>query len=1173
MPIEAQPFRRQPGDKLGDDIRRQLTGCELVLAGLQGQYGVPPPLTPVSRPGAAGPLSGVVPSGLPSILPSVLPEPMPSMPSMPPLRQNVLTTAENAIRTLDLTLDNDIRRRLGECEILIGQLDSTHAGLLDRKLPPVEETLGKLDHKLYDRMHGLMGEVYGSQFEMGMPVPSDEEVMYHQATGQLIVPPTESLPPILPEGTVSPTPGTADGGPLPPGGNPSTPAVPSASQSLAMPPPGWKWELQADGSYLLVRDTGDGGPLIGVPGPVPPPIYVMVSDQTGCCVTTREYGPGDPSPGYHWVGPFDDQTKAAAYCVPRAGGTCSPGGGGHDTTGGGGGQDTVGAGTGPCPSPCPPVDFQALCDCLRAIVESAIAKLPDKVTVKFDDATCLHTAECPPPEKPGCPPGQIPCPLLADGTDPGGCCCPTSETPTKIWAVTARCVGELWQCSYVDVTTKPQLSTDTLIESWQDTEDAAKNRADAINEDQEYARQRFGVCGTIGTGEIPPCPGGKVMFKKPVGAKNVALMVACCGNVPALFILDFGTNPNAVEIPSSSQVWGFYDLVSEANAAYAQVAANPTAIRAKFGDCVDGSWRGTVGGTGNFGWPDWSKINWGDPAICGLLAQIENILGQLDAKTLSQLFNLRDASNTPIVPPWLQQTFKGGLAWVGESIANMLRGALEGTYIALNNVPLLGTCQLGRVGLAILARGLVSAAEKWLGIDLAEYHEQFSQLIHYLCPSEIPSVGELGQLVLTGLIKPETWECLVRANGVYPSWQKELLKIQHWHPDPNQAWILRALNRANGENRYREWQALNGLPEYADVDLWDEANRESPSVGDVIDWMLRDVADQNIDWKSADAEFEDKYKGRLRDYGLAAHVDMDAMKYRWRAHYSLPSPTQLYHMLHRLRPGEVDPKLAVDLDLVKRTLGQNDVHPFWRDRLAAISYSPLTRTDIQRAYFIDAIGETQVLKSFKDRGYAPDEAQILTDFATQLKRQRQSNHRIFKLYRRGGLPRAAAEQLAANAGLKPEIVKAELDWIDVEKEAQANRECVKAIKHNVVNALTNPVEDIADLQALGFSGDETNRMLKEFTCTRNSRHKVVTAAKLCEWYQWGVLSARDHFDALLRLGYSANDAERIVRICDTKLTGEDPGKLDLQDTEPLPVRKRKKPKNPTGDVTNGKSEP
>lgn len=89
----------------------------------------------------------------------------------------------------------------------------------------------------------------------------------------------------------------------------------------------------------------------------------------------------------------------------------------------------------------------------------------------------------------------------------------------------------------------------------------------------------------------------------------------------------------------------------------------------------------------------------------------------------------------------------------------------------------------------------------------------------------------------------------------------------------------------------------------------------------------------------------------------------------WAAHWDLPSSTQGFEMFHR---GVID---ADTLQLLLRAL---DVMPFWRGKLTDIAYNVVTRVDTRRLYASGVWTREQVLRSYLDQGYKPEDAESLT---------------------------------------------------------------------------------------------------------------------------------------------------------------------------------------------------
>lgn len=91
----------------------------------------------------------------------------------------------------------------------------------------------------------------------------------------------------------------------------------------------------------------------------------------------------------------------------------------------------------------------------------------------------------------------------------------------------------------------------------------------------------------------------------------------------------------------------------------------------------------------------------------------------------------------------------------------------------------------------------------------------------------------------------------------------------------------------------------------------------------------------------------------------------------WRAHWDLPGPAQVFEMRHR--------RVIDDADM-EAYLGLTAWLPFFRDKLLAISYNPVTRVDLRRLFKGGIITEEAVFDGYRDLGYNDEKARYLTDY-------------------------------------------------------------------------------------------------------------------------------------------------------------------------------------------------
>jgi len=317
-----------------------------------------------------------------------------------------------------------------------------------------------------------------------------------------------------------------------------------------------------------------------------------------------------------------------------------------------------------------------------------------------------------------------------------------------------------------------------------------------------------------------------------------------------------------------------------------------------------------------------------------------------------------------------------------------------------------------------------------------------------------------------------------------------------------------------------------------------------PPFSDIPRFMLRDVFDERVvEQFGMDAEFNEKFTGRLQDWAQWQGITPEVMLAYWRAHWATIAPTQLYEMLHRLRPGVVDPAIATTVADAQRALAVNDVLPFWRDRLIAISYRLLTRVDIRRMYNSNALNKQQVESAYLDLGYQPKDAKFQTDFADQEKQKYLNGlaglmkpAEALKLYTAYELSEAAVRDVYVRNRVPGAEIDQALKDAQRRRDAKIKRSCLAATRKRYLTGLWDPGEAVAILQLRGYEQADAIRILDGWQCELSARGKVVSGSQLCQWFERGLIDAVEFATRLVRVGYSGVDADRAVAWCALKVS-------------------------------------
>lgn len=180
-----------------------------------------------------------------------------------------------------------------------------------------------------------------------------------------------------------------------------------------------------------------------------------------------------------------------------------------------------------------------------------------------------------------------------------------------------------------------------------------------------------------------------------------------------------------------------------------------------------------------------------------------------------------------------------------------------------------------------------------------------------------------------------------------------------------------------------------------DADILISAQYFLPSHEDLIRFQVRDVYNEHIVEKYGYAEeFPENIVPDAKKIGMSR----ETMAKYWKAHWELPSPTQAYNMLQRLHPEVLDvlgdkyPEMGLsrsdietDVNTIKELLKIADYPKYWRDRLVAISYDPITRVDLRRIYQLGLCSKKFVVATMREHGYSQKDAELIAVFYEGLK--------------------------------------------------------------------------------------------------------------------------------------------------------------------------------------------
>lgn len=430
-------------------------------------------------------------------------------------------------------------------------------------------------------------------------------------------------------------------------------------------------------------------------------------------------------------------------------------------------------------------------------------------------------------------------------------------------------------------------------------------------------------------------------------------------------------------------------------------------------------------------------------------------------------------------------------------------------------------------------------------------------LFQYANPQELPNQVRVDDAYLAGAIPLGVWECWTKANGNLPDPAKRVMEGNQTKPELGDLITLfrrghmtypdlvkRARDRGVIEPAY--------IPEYLAV------TTALPTMSDLVSFMVRDAADDKVAaLYGYDTDFTEKYTPQIQAWAKSLGLDETYFRYAWRAHWEIPSYTQLSEMFHRLRPGREELKewdeqasiigkdaqeliagprpRVVTRDDVKEALEINDYAPAWVPAMIDIAYTPITRTDAVRAYMIGEFNDAELQAAFLDVGYSPRDAARLLKYHAQDRARRRSNvtgtwsiRKITKYYKLGYISREKASELMSPLTADKAEVDSTLNAADDELAADTRAAAVRGVKRGIMSGEHSAAEAVGLLTRFGVGPTVADRMLTSWIIERDTRYKRLSAAQATAMLKDGLIGAEEFRKRIRNLGYGIRDADLIT---------------------------------------------
>jgi len=317
----------------------------------------------------------------------------------------------------------------------------------------------------------------------------------------------------------------------------------------------------------------------------------------------------------------------------------------------------------------------------------------------------------------------------------------------------------------------------------------------------------------------------------------------------------------------------------------------------------------------------------------------------------------------------------------------------------------------------------------------------------------------------------------------------------------------------------RKLEKIGIHPEY--TGLYKELAYQIPPVADIITMAVREAFTPEI------AKRFGQYDDFPKDFEVwAARKGLSkewAERY-WAAHWSLPSPSQGFDMLHR---GIITKD---ELDMLLRAL---DIMPFWREKLTGIAHRLLTRVDIRRMYGVGVLTEGEVYDAYMELGYNERDAKRMSDFTVKQILQTQSKFTssdVVAAYSKYMISRSEARSLLLDVGVKSENIDFVIKSAEYERDWKLTEDKISAIRNLYKKGVYTANTARAELLKLDMPAERVDVLMEQWYIEEKDKPaRCWTTAQTLSFIDKGLITAERGRQELTNIGYNAEHIEIYMR--------------------------------------------
>ncbi|GAI17348.1 unnamed protein product, partial [marine sediment metagenome] len=199
-----------------------------------------------------------------------------------------------------------------------------------------------------------------------------------------------------------------------------------------------------------------------------------------------------------------------------------------------------------------------------------------------------------------------------------------------------------------------------------------------------------------------------------------------------------------------------------------------------------------------------------------------------------------------------------------------------------------------------------------------------------------------------------------------------------------------------------------------------------------------------------------------------------------------------------------------------------DIMPWWRDKLEAISYNPLTRVDVRRVFKMGIIDREQVLRTYLDLGYNDEKAEWLTKFTEMQNTEADrdlTKAEILSAYDKSIIDQGTCNDMLLDLGYSQD----EVNILITVKEYQTVKEIksreLKRIQKYYLAGAYSANQAIIELGKLDLVGAEQDSLMKLWDSDKMAKLKMPSKKELDTFFSNEIINEPQYRSELDKMGY------------------------------------------------------